>query len=116
MDVVEQDFTTLSAAVSIAPGASLSPAGLLNYHAPNAFIEPTHEAISIEIRGKNGQAVLHEFPIYVLPARRASAKLDGGKSRVPALSVDRPISSGACKIPDARQARWYIGRFHPCGN
>ncbi len=49
------------------PGCTLSPNGLLTYQAPRKISGPTSVMVSIEIDGKSGQSVLHEFPIYVLP-------------------------------------------------
>lgn len=46
--------------------ATLSPEGLLQYHAPR-IREASHATISIEITSKSGQTFTHAFPIYILP-------------------------------------------------
>ena len=56
------------------PGAFISSQGLLRYTAPTHITGPTQVNISIEIAGKNGNAVLHEFPIFILPHPRAASK------------------------------------------
>lgn len=48
------------------PGVALSPQGLLRFTAPDVTVV-TRVPISTEIEGKDGQVVLHEFPIFVLP-------------------------------------------------
>jgi len=56
------------------PGATISSQGLLSFTAPGHITEPTKIHIAIEVEGKNGNAVLHEFPIFVLPRPRTTAK------------------------------------------
>lgn len=50
------------------PGARLSPQGFLQFTAPPKITGPVPSNISIEIIGKKGQILLHEFPIHILPA------------------------------------------------
>ncbi len=48
-------------------GCTLSPTGLLTFTAPRKITAATNVTVSIEITGKDGQKILHEFPIYILP-------------------------------------------------
>jgi len=49
------------------PGALVSARGLLTFTAPQRTNKVTRVQISVELVGTNGQNVLHEFPIYILP-------------------------------------------------
>ena len=48
------------------PGATLSAQGKFHYTAPQVT-EPTRMSFSAEILSKDGQSVIHEFPVFVLP-------------------------------------------------
>jgi hypothetical protein len=48
------------------PGATITPQGKFHYNAPQVT-EPTRVSFSVEILGKDGQSVMHEFPVFVLP-------------------------------------------------
>ena len=48
-------------------GATLSSGGLLHFDAPKQVATPTKVNFSIEIAGKDGNALLHEFPVFVVP-------------------------------------------------
>ena len=49
------------------PGVTMNKAGTVFYTAPSNITGPTHVTISLELKGRNGQVLLHEFPVYVLP-------------------------------------------------
>jgi hypothetical protein len=49
--------------------ATVSPAGLLTFSAPQNIRGPLQVDLSVEIVGRNGITVLHEFPLVVLPRR-----------------------------------------------
>jgi len=53
------------------PGATLTAQGQLHYLAPQVT-QPTRVQISTEIEGKDGQTVIHEIPVFVLPLPRAA--------------------------------------------
>ena len=49
------------------PGATLSATGLLRSPSPSGLTEPTLMKLPVEIIGKEGQSVLHEVVVLVLP-------------------------------------------------
>jgi hypothetical protein len=55
------------------PGARISSQGLFVYTAPQRTPKMTQVQISIELVGVDGKSVLHEFPIFILPAQRNSS-------------------------------------------
>ena len=65
-------------------GATLSSAGLLHFNAPRQVTAPTKVNFSIEIAGKDGNTVLHEFPVFVIPfPKSAPAPKPAAPSRIP---------------------------------
>ena len=53
-------------------GVTLTPRGRLHYSAAQVT-KPTRVQISTEIESKDGQTILHEFVIFVLPAAQSNA-------------------------------------------
>lgn len=65
-------------------GATLSTAGLLHFNAPKQVAAPTKVNFSIEIAGKDGNTVLHEFPVFVIPfPKDAPTQKPPSSGRVP---------------------------------
>jgi hypothetical protein len=48
-------------------GATISATGLLHFQSVQSVTKPTEVNFTIEIEGKDGQTLLHHFPILVLP-------------------------------------------------
>ncbi|MCE9554752.1 MAG: hypothetical protein K8T91_15460, partial [Planctomycetes bacterium] len=59
-----------------AADTSVTPQGLLRYTAPAKVNAPTRVTFTVEILGKDGRTVLHQFPVFVLPTPPAEPKLD----------------------------------------
>ena len=49
------------------PNATVSQTGLVRFSSPQNVRAPLQLSVSIEITAKNGRAVVHQFPIVVLP-------------------------------------------------
>ena len=65
-------------------GATLSAGGLVHFNAPRQVTAPTKVNFSIEIAGKDGNTVLHEFPVFVIPfPRNAPPPKPSATGRVP---------------------------------
>jgi len=52
---------------SEAPGIFLSSEGLLRYTAPAKVSSPTLVTLTVEVVGKDGRTLVHQFPVFVLP-------------------------------------------------
>jgi hypothetical protein len=64
------------------PNSAISMAGVLHFRAPPQVRTPAQVDFAVEIVGKQGQTVLHEFPVILLPRTKESAT--GGSGLQPA--------------------------------
>ena len=65
-------------------GATLTSGGLLHFNAPKQVAAPTKVNFSVEIAGKDGNTVLHEFPVFVIPfPKTAPSSKPGAPNKVP---------------------------------
>jgi hypothetical protein len=70
---------------------TVSPTGKVQVRPPATVLTPMQIGVALDITGPNGQSVLHEFSLLVLPRK------------VPTLPVGaRPLGSGSQRPPGIR--------------
>jgi hypothetical protein len=76
---------------------TVSPTGKVSMRPPATVLTPMQMAVSLEIAGTNGQSVLHEFALLVLPRKVPPPSPPAGPSGT------RPLGSGTIpRLPGTR--------------
>lgn len=74
------------------PNAAISPSGMLRFSSPQNVSAPTRVPISIEIAGKSGNTILHNFSVIVIPRQLPAPPPVESK---PAPTTQNPPSNSA---------------------